>query len=143
MDPKDERRRMKTTNQSHAARELRRAVAGALLVLIALGLWWSQGGRGQTAIQWSPVVEYSYRVQGRDYHGSRLAFGADVAGPRDFAEAIVARYPAGREVTVHFNPANPSFAVLEPHIAFAWPILILTIAFFAAALFFSGWRGFS
>jgi hypothetical protein len=101
------------------------------------------GGRGQTVIQWSPVVEYSYRVQGRDYHGSRLAFGADVAGPRDFAEAIVARYPAGREVTVHFNPANPSFAVLEPRVAFAWPILILTIAFFAAALFFSGWRGFS
>jgi Protein of unknown function (DUF3592) len=101
------------------------------------------GGRGQTVTQWSPVVEYSYRVQGRDYHGSRLAFGADVAGPRDFAEAIVARYPAGREVTVHFDPANPSFAVLEPRVALAWPTLMLTIAFFAAALFFSGWRGFS
>jgi uncharacterized membrane protein len=45
-------------------------------------------------------------------------------------------------VTVHFDPANPSFAVLEPRVAFAWTTLLLTIAFFAAALFFSGWRGF-
>ena len=92
---------------------------------------------------WSPVVEYVYRVDGRDYHGTRLALGADVAASRDFAEATVARYPAGREVTVHFDPANPSFAVLEARIAFAWLTLLLTVAFFAAALFFSGWRAFS
>jgi hypothetical protein len=101
------------------------------------------GGRGQTAILWSPVVEYNYRVQGRDYHGSRLAFGGDVSGPRHVAEAIVARYPAGREVSVHFDPANPSFAVLEARVAFAWPTFMIAAAFFAAALFFSGWRGFS
>jgi hypothetical protein len=90
---------------------------------------------------WSPVVEYSYRVEDRDYHGTRLAFGADVAGAQARAEATVARYPAGRTVTVHFDPANPSSAVLEPHVAFAWWTLLLAMAFFAAALFFSGWRG--
>ena len=99
-------------------------------------------GRGQTVTVWSPVVEYSYRAQGRDYHGTRLAFGADVAGAQALAEETVARYPVGREVTVHFDPANPAFAVLEPRVTFAWPTLLLTIAFFAAALFFSGWRGF-
>ena len=94
------------------------------------------------SIVWSPVVEYSYRVGERDYHGSRLAFGADVAGSQAFAEATVARYPVGREVTVHHDPANPSFAVLEPQVAFAWPTLLIAVAFFAAAIFFSGWRGF-
>lgn len=104
----------------------------------------STPGRTQrTMTVWSPVVEYVYRVDGRDYHGTRLALGADVAASRDFAEATVARYPAGREVTVHFDPANPSFAVLEARIAFAWLTLLLTVAFFAAALFFSGWRAFS
>lgn len=98
-------------------------------------------GQGQTVTVWSPVVEYSYRVQDRDYHGTRLAFGADVAGAQARAEATVARYPAGRTVTVHFDPANPSSAVLEPHVAFAWWTLLLAMAFFAAALFFSGWRG--
>jgi hypothetical protein len=99
-------------------------------------------GREQTVTVWSPVVEYSYRAQGRDYHGTRLAFGGDAAGAQAFAEETVARYPVGREVTVHFDPANPSFAVLEPRVAFAWTTLLLTIAFLAAALFFSGWRGF-
>ena len=101
------------------------------------------GGRGQIVIVWSPVVEYRYRVRERDYHGSRLAFGGDAAGPRDFAEAIAARYPTGGAVTVHFDPANPAFAVLQARVAFAWPTLIITVAFFAAAVFFSGWRGFS
>jgi len=98
-------------------------------------------GRGQTVTVWAPVVEYSYSVDGRDYHGSRLAFGADVTGPQAFAEATVVRYPAGQQVTVHFDPANPSFAVLETRVAFAWSTLLLAVAFFAAALFFSGWRG--
>jgi hypothetical protein len=73
------------------------------------------GGRGQTVIVWSPVVEYSYRVEGRDYHGTRLAFG---------------------------DPANPALAVLEARVAHAWLTLLLMVAFFTAALFFSGWRGF-
>jgi Protein of unknown function (DUF3592) len=87
------------------------------------------GGRGQTATMWSSVIEYSYRVQDRDYHGTRLAFGADVAGPRDLAEKTAARYPVGSKVTVHFDPANPS-----------WLTSIVTAAFFGLALFFSGWR---
>lgn len=97
-------------------------------------------GRAQTATIWSSVIEYSYRVQDRDYHGTRLAFGADVAGPRDLAEKVVARYPVGSKVTVHFDPANPSVAVLDTHVAFAWSTLILMMAFFGVALFFSGWR---
>lgn len=98
-------------------------------------------GRGnQTMVVWSPLVEYSYRVGARDYHGARVAFGAAVAGGQESADATVARYPAGSAVTVHYDPGNPSFAVLETRVAFAWPSLLVTAGFFAAALFFSGWR---
>jgi Protein of unknown function (DUF3592) len=100
-------------------------------------------GRGNVTMEvWSPLVEFSFRVGGRDYHGARIAFGAAVSGGRDLAEATIARYPTGSAVTVHYDPANPSFAVLEPRVAFAWPSALVTAAFFAAAVFFSGWRGF-
>jgi hypothetical protein len=100
-------------------------------------------GRGNVTMEvWSPLVEFSYRVGGRDYHGARIAFGAGVSGGRDLAEATVARYPAGSAVTVHYDPANPSSAVLEPRVAFAWASALVTAGFFAAAVFFSGWRGF-
>jgi hypothetical protein len=100
-------------------------------------------GRGNVTMEvWSPLVEFSYRVGGRDYHGARIAFGAAVSGGRDLAEATVARYPTGSAVTVHYDPANPSFAVLEPRVAFAWPSALVTAGFFAGAVFFSGWRGF-
>jgi hypothetical protein len=96
----------------------------------------SRAADGRSAV-WSPVVEYSYRVAGRDYHGSRIAFGGDVAGSRDFAQAIADRYPAGHQVIVHFDPDNPGVAVLEPRVAFAWLTLFFTVAFFAAAWFFA------
>jgi hypothetical protein len=100
-------------------------------------------GRGnQTMEVWSPLVEFSYRVGERDYHGARIAFGAAVSGGRDLAEATVARYPTGSAVTVHYDPANPSFAVLETRVAFGWTSALVTVGFFAAAVFFSGWRGF-
>jgi hypothetical protein len=44
-------------------------------------------------------------------------------------------------VTVHYDPANPSQATLETRIAFAWWSLLIALAFFAAALFFSGRLG--
>ena len=94
-------------------------------------------GQGRTVVMWSPLVEYSYRVGTRDYHGARVAFGPDVSGPRELADATVARYPAGTPVTVHYDPSNPSQATLETRIAFAWPSLVITLAFFAAAIFFS------
>ena len=101
----------------------------------------NQGG-GSTMVVWSPLVEYSYQANGREYYSSRVSFGGDFAGDRALAEKTVARYPVGSAVTVYYDPANPALAVLEPRVAFAWPTLLLIVGFFAAAIFFSGWRGF-
>jgi hypothetical protein len=98
----------------------------------------TQTGGSQTTTVWSPLVEYSYRVGERSYHGSRVAFGPEVAGGRDLAEQTVQRYPAGATVSVHYDPSNPSHATLETAMAFRWVALVFPLAFFALALFFSG-----
>jgi hypothetical protein len=84
------------------------AAAGTILSSVAESRYERVGGArsGQRVLVWSPVVEYGYRVGGRDYHGTRVSFGAAVSGPRELAEAAVARYPAGRAVTVHFDPGR-------------------------------------
>lgn len=98
----------------------------------------TQTGGSQTTTVWSPLVEYSYHVGERSYHGSRVAFGPEVAGARDLAEQTVQRYPAGATVSVHYDPSNPSHATLETAMAFRWVALLVPIGFFAVALFFSG-----
>jgi len=95
-------------------------------------------GGGTTVTVWSPLVEYSYKVGTRSYHGSRVAFGPEVAGDRDLAEQTVQRYPAGATVSVHYDPSNPAHATLEAAMALRWVALLVPIGFFAAALFFSG-----
>ena len=83
------------------------------------------------------VVEYSYQVEGREYHSTQVAFGAKVAGSQESAEARAARYPAQSDVVVHYDPTNPSNAVLETKLAFGWLILAVAIVFLGLAIFFS------
>jgi hypothetical protein len=93
---------------------------------------------GTVTTFYEPVVEYSYRVDGREYHSTRLSFGGRVAGSEELAQAKAAQYPAGTEVVVHYDPDNPTNAVLDLKIAYATPLLVIALVFFAAALFFSG-----
>jgi len=87
---------------------------------------------------WSPLVEFEYLVGTRKYHGTRIAYGPTVAGGRDMAEAIIARYPVDAAVTVHYHPANPSEATLETEVAFRRGGLVFVLACFAVALLFTG-----
>jgi hypothetical protein len=59
-----------------------------------------------------PRVAYSYAVNGTSYTAERISFAAGVP-PKETA-SVVARYPVGKEVTVHYAPEKPSEAVLEP-----------------------------
>jgi len=64
-------------------------------------------------ISYAPEVRYSYKVNGKDYLGSRIWFGGAPGGSnRRKVEAIVARYPLGSRVTVYYNPEKPAEAVL-------------------------------
>lgn len=60
-------------------------------------------------------LRYAYHVGGRDLTGTAVGFGwTPVFGRRADAEAAAARYHEGQLVSVHYDPADPSMAVLEP-----------------------------
>ena len=73
-----------------------------------------------------PVVQYSYQVGGQSYQSMKLAPGPEVGGSG--ARNIVAKYPAGAQVMVFYNPQNPSDAVLErkaPAMLLMWLLLVI------------------
>ena len=74
-----------------------------------------------------PVVGYSYQVSGQAYQGAKLAPGPEVGGTG--AGKVVARYPAGAQVMVFYNPQNPSDAVLERKAPAQWLMWLLLVIF--------------
>ena len=64
-----------------------------------------------TEVTNEPFVEYEYKVGDREYRCSRVTIGERTSGEE--LEAILARYPAGTPVTVYYDPARPTRAVLE------------------------------
>jgi len=93
---------------------------------------------GSLVTFYEAVVEYDYSVSGRTYHSTRLSFGGKTAGSQQSAEAAAARYPEGSQVMVHYDPKNPSSAVLDVRIAQGVMWIVVAIAFFGLAIFFSG-----
>jgi hypothetical protein len=61
-----------------------------------------------------PEIEYEYCVKQRTFRSQSVALGhlLSLILPGE-AERLVAHYPAGAAVTVHYNPDNPQEAILE------------------------------
>jgi uncharacterized protein DUF3592 len=74
-----------------------------------------------------PLVQYSYQVGGQAYQGMKIAPGPEVGGSG--AGKVVARYPAGAQVMVFYNPQNPSEAVLETKAPAQWILWLILIIF--------------
>jgi hypothetical protein len=74
-----------------------------------------------------PSVQYSYQVGGQTYQSMKLAPGPEVGGSG--ARKVVARYPAGAQVMVFYNPQNPSDAVLERKAPAQWLMWLLLVVF--------------
>lgn len=62
-----------------------------------------------TSRQETPLVLYSYQVNGQFFRGNRVARRGVVDASRS-----VTRYPAGACVTVYYDPQNPADSALEP-----------------------------
>ncbi len=62
-----------------------------------------------------PRVRYSYAVGGRQYQGDVISPGIEQfgLGSELQAHACIDRYPVGATVPVHYDPADPSVALLE------------------------------
>jgi hypothetical protein len=66
----------------------------------------------------SPLVLYTYQVNGQVFQGQRVRVGDEygrvrVNGAASSAASTVARYPAGSCVEVFYDPANPARSALE------------------------------
>jgi hypothetical protein len=69
---------------------------------------------GNISYSYSPNVSYTYQVGGNTYHNDKLTFGFQQTFNNEArAQTALQRYPVGGNVTVYYNPANPSEAVLE------------------------------
>jgi hypothetical protein len=58
-----------------------------------------------------PRVTYSYSVNGASFASQRISFAGGYR-PKE-TDAILARYPVGKEVPVSYAPENPAEATLE------------------------------
>lgn len=64
-------------------------------------------------------VTFRYVVNDVVYTSDTVSFGQYGSSDRDLAESIVSRYPADNGVTVHYDPADPETAVLEPGVTWS------------------------
>jgi flagellar basal body-associated protein FliL len=83
---------------------------------------------GDSHVNYQPVVQYTYQVNGLTYNGGKISFGAN-SFDYNTAQSKVGKYPVGAQVVVHYNPINPGEAVLETQAAGSKIFLIIGIIF--------------
>lgn len=66
-----------------------------------------------TYYTYTPKIEYNYTVNGVNYSGNRISFEIVSATDYTWAQNKVNLYYKGKNVTVYYNPENPSESVLE------------------------------
>ena len=95
------------------------------------------GGGGQSRHKYSPVVEYSYEVDGEVYESRNISGFNESDGYSDetTAQRIADRYPEGETRKVWYNPNAPEEALLDARVSaadFLWflmPIGFIAIGF--------------
>lgn len=79
------------------------------------GIQEEDDGDGSTFL---PVIEFKYKVRGKEYVSSNFAFGFGASGFRFLARSIFNRYKTRPFVKVAYNPRKPSEGVLLTGICF-------------------------
>lgn len=89
----------------------------------------------------SPEVSYTFQANGASFTGNKISFG-QMSSSTDYAQRILDRYPVGKKVSVYYDPANPSEAVLETGIhGGTWVLLAVgTIFMLAGSMFLQIFR---
>jgi Protein of unknown function (DUF3592) len=95
--------------------------------------------RDRETIEYRPEIRYGYQVNGSDYSATNWKWGmTECYSDRADAEAALAKFPNGQIVTVHYDPDNPSNAVLEPEArqGTVAPLVVAVLMTGAGSLFF-------
>jgi hypothetical protein len=98
----------------------------------AMLLQMQQTSGSTNAATYKADVAYRYKVRGRDYSSGRITL-LDFSSTAGRAQSIVNRYADGAPVTVYYNPADPSDAVLERGGTGGIAVLYIIGAIFSAA----------
>ncbi len=102
----------KRNQQSGAARQIAQSWPGISGTVLMSSVQSRRSGRNRSTY---PVVVYQYDVNGKTYQSQTIKAGEQFFNVRVIgqAQATVARYPIGANVTVYYNPANPAESALE------------------------------
>lgn len=76
------------------------------------------------------VVHYNYTVDGQIQLSDQISAGLADSSTSSAAEAIVARFPAGSKVTVHYDPADSTRSYLDTggnYAALIAPVIIAAL----------------
>jgi len=74
---------------------------------------------------YSAEIEFEYDLNGQRYTGDRHSYFSFGTSSQTHSQEIVDRYPVGREVSVYYDPGEPSESVLEVDAASFPSIMIL------------------
>lgn len=91
---------------------------------------WSSG-----ATQFAPRVTYRFEHGSEAFTGNRIAPHDMAFGNRRKAEEAIAGYAPGGEVTVYYDPQDPTRSLLRPgaermdYLMLGWPLLFLFFAY--------------
>lgn len=102
----------KRSQQSGAARQSAQSWPSTPGTVLMSSVQWGSGSHSGSSY---PVVVYQYSVNGQSYQSQTIKAGEQYLNVRVMgqAQATVARYPIGANVTVYYNPANPAESALE------------------------------
>jgi hypothetical protein len=93
-----------------------------------------RGSKGR--ITYTPVVVYSYEIAGVKHTGDRVDYGDRGSSSMEKAISVVAKYPKGAQVSVHYKKKNPTDSVLEVGTTSDnWLVLGLGIVFTVIGIF--------
>jgi hypothetical protein len=91
----------------------------------------SKGGRRKRRTYYHYSIKYQFAYNGRVYRSDEVTFNDNYSQSPDFAQTYIERYQQGEDVTVYFDPKDPSFSVLEPEnindFNEAWIFLFLSL----------------
>ena len=63
---------------------------------------------------YAPYVFYTYTENGQSYRGNKVTPLDSSSTSFSYVSGLMAQYPVGMQVSVHYNPGDPSLAVLQP-----------------------------
>ena len=85
--------------------------------------------------KFTPKIEYSYMVNNTEYKGTTISLSSFDELDRQLGKAKLGQYPAGRKVSVYYNPQNPGVSCLEqekPTLTGVLGVIIGVVSFYSA-----------